>query len=91
MNKKYEVRLGKGAQKDFKKMDQNDARIIMSWISKNLVNCKDPYAHGKALTGNLKGKWRYRVGNYRLISNIDDKKVVILILEAGHRKEIYKK
>lgn len=91
MNKKYEVRLGKGAQKDIKKMDQNDARIIMSWISKNLVNCEDPYAHGKALTGNLKGKWRYRVGNYRLISNIDDEKVVILILEAGHRKEIYKK
>lgn len=91
MNKKYEVRLGKGAQKDIKKMDQNDARIIMSWISKNLVNCEDPYAHGKALTGNLKSKWRYRVGNYRLISNIDDEKVVILILEAGHRKEIYKK
>ncbi len=91
MSKKYEVRLEKSAQKNLKKMDKNDSKIIMSWISKNLVNCEDPYIHGKSLQGNLKGKWRYRVGNYRLICNINDKKLVILILEAGHRREIYKK
>ena len=90
MSKKYEVRLEKSAQKNLKKMDKNDSKIIMSWISKNLVNCEDPYIHGKSLQGNLKGKWRYRVGNYRLICNISDKKLVILILEAGHRREIYK-
>ena len=90
MSKKYEVRLEKSAQKNLKKMDKNDSKIIMAWISKNLVNCEDPYIHGKSLQGNLKGKWRYRVGNYRLICNIDDEKIVILILEAGHRREIYK-
>jgi len=90
MNKKYKVRLEKSAQKSLKKTDKNDSRIIMAWISKNLVNCEDPYIHGKSLQGNLKGKWRYRVGNYRLICNIDDEKLVILILEAGHRREIYK-
>ena len=89
MNRSYEVRLGKKAQKDLKKMDKNDSIIIMAWISKNLVNCENPYVHGKSLEGNLKGKWRYRVGNYRLISNIDDEKVLILILEAGHRREVY--
>ena len=89
MNKSYEVRLGKKAQKNLRKMDKNDSRIIMAWISKNLVNCEDPYVHGKSLEGNLKGKWRYRVGNYRLICNIDDEKVVILILETGHRREVY--
>lgn len=71
-------------------MDKNDSRIIMAWISKNLVNCEDPYVHGKSLEGNLKGKWRYRVGDYRLICNIDDEKVVILILVIGHRKEVYR-
>ena len=91
MNKKYEVRLEKNAQKSLKKMDKNDARIIMAWISKNLINCENPYTHGKALRGDLKRKWRYRVGEYRLICNIDDEKIMILILEAGHRKEIYKK
>lgn len=41
-------------------MNQNDAKIIMAWISKNLVDCEDPYLHGKALQGDLKGKWRQR-------------------------------
>lgn len=90
MNKKYQVRLEKRAQKNLKKMDPNNARIIMAWISKNLVDCEDPYAYGKSLKGSLKEKWRYRIGDYRLICNIDDENVLILILEAGHRKEIYK-
>ena len=90
MNKQYEVRLEKDAQKSLKKMDKNDSKIIMAWISKNLINCQDPYIHGKSLQGNLKEKWRYRIGNYRLICNIDDEKIVILILEAGHRRDIYK-
>ncbi len=90
MNKQYKVRLEKSAQKSLKKMDKNDSKIIMAWISKNLINCQDPYIHGKSLQGNLKEKWRYRIGNYRLICNIDDEKIVILILEAGHRRDIYK-
>ncbi|HZK33075.1 MAG TPA: type II toxin-antitoxin system RelE/ParE family toxin [Tissierellaceae bacterium] len=90
MNKKYEVRLGKRAQKNLKKIDINDAKIIMAWISKNLVDCQDPYIHGKSLKGSLKGKWRYRIGDYRLICNIDDEKLTILILEAGHRRVIPK-
>ena len=71
-------------------MDQNDAKIIMAWISKNLVDCEDPYLHGKDLQGDLKGKWRYRVGNYRLIAHIDNENVIILVLVIGHRREIYK-
>ena len=90
MSKKYEVRLEKPAQKSLKKMDQNDAKIIMAWISKNLVDCEDPYLHGKALQGDLKGKWRYRIGNYRLIAHIDNENVIILVLVIGHRREIYK-
>lgn len=90
MSKKYQVRLEKGAQKSLNKMDSNDARIIMAWINKNLVGCENPYIYGKSLKGNLKDKWRYRIGDYRLICNIHEEKVLILILETGHRKEIYK-
>nr|WP_300001800.1 type II toxin-antitoxin system RelE/ParE family toxin [Tissierella sp.] len=90
MSKQYKVRLEKLAQISLKKMDQNDAKIIMSWISKNLVNCEDPYVHGKSLQGDFKGKWRYRVGNYRLIANINNDNIIILILVIGHRREIYK-
>lgn len=41
-------------------MDPNNAKIIMAWIKKNLVNCEDPYLYGKSLKGSLKEKWRYR-------------------------------
>ncbi len=66
-----------------KKMDRNDAKIIMAWISKYLVNCEDPY-----LQGSLKGTWRYRIGQYRLIAKIDNEGVIILVLVIGHRRDI---
>ncbi len=71
-------------------MDKNDSTIIMAWISKNLVNCENPHKQGKSLQGNLKGKWRYRVGDYRLICNIDDENIILLVLAIGHRKNVYK-
>jgi len=46
--------------------------------------------HGKPLKGNLKGVWRYRVGDYRLFADIQDDKLVIFLFEVAHRKEIYK-
>lgn len=90
MTKKYSVRFESQAKKALKKMDKPTAAMIMSWIKSHLVGCNDPYLYGKSLVGNHKGKWRYRVGNYRLIANINDDELVILILTAGHRKEIYK-
>lgn len=87
---KYKVEFGKRAQKVLlKKLDKSQANLIMSWIKKNLVNCEDPRKYGKSLAENHKGKWRYRIGDYRLISDISDTTVTILILEIGHRKDIY--
>ena len=50
----------------------------------------DPRALGKALVGEMQGLWRYRVGDYRLICRIEDRAVTILVLEVGHRREIYR-
>lgn len=86
----YEVRFENRAQKVLKKMDKHEALLIMAWIKKNLVNTTNPRQFGKGLTGNKSGEWRYRIGDYRIISHIDDKKIVILILEIGHRRNIYK-
>ena len=63
--------------------------MLLGWIRKNLEGCENPRQHGKALTANRKGQWRYRVGNYRILSEIQDEKIIILILEIGHRREIY--
>lgn len=87
---KYSVEYTLQAAKQLKKLDVYTRKLILSWIEKNLVDCKDPRIHGKSLTANRSGQWRYRIGDYRIIAQIQDDKVLILILEVGHRREIYK-
>ena len=86
----YTVRYAKAALKSLQKLDRPIAAMLYAWVGKNLVGCTDPRAHGKALTANRSGLWRYRVGDYRLIAQIDDSAVTILMLEIGHRSSIYK-
>ncbi|MBQ7312741.1 MAG: type II toxin-antitoxin system RelE/ParE family toxin, partial [Clostridia bacterium] len=75
--------------KDLKKLDKQTRALIFGWIEKNLVNCENPRQHGKGLTANRSGQWRYRIGDYRLLAEIHDDKVVILVLTVGHRREVY--
>ncbi|MBR5348614.1 MAG: type II toxin-antitoxin system RelE/ParE family toxin [Lachnospiraceae bacterium] len=86
---RYSVEFTEKAKKQLAKLDKHIARLIISWLYKNLQNCEDPRAHGKCLTANRSGQWRYRVGDYRLLADIQDEKVIILILALGHRSEIY--
>lgn len=86
----YTVCYAKAALKSLQKLDRPIAAMLYAWVGKNLVGCTDPRAHGKALTANRSGLWRYRVGDYRLIAQIDDSAVTILMLEIGHRSSIYK-
>ena len=72
-----------------RKLDKSISEMLLRWVHKNLDNCINPREHGKALTANRNGQWRYRVGDYRLIAEIKDNEVVILIISVGHRKEIY--
>ncbi|MCQ2082622.1 MAG: type II toxin-antitoxin system RelE/ParE family toxin [Lachnospiraceae bacterium] len=76
--------------KNDKKLDKPTAALITGWIRKNLEGCGDPRIHGKCLTANKSGQWRYRVGDYRIIADINDDTVVILILNIGHRSNVYK-
>jgi len=64
--------------KEFKKLDRYIQRMIKAWIEKNLIGCTDPRIHGKGLTANRSGQWRYRIGDYRLICSIEDSRLVIL-------------
>ena len=86
---KYTVEYTKQAVKDLKKLDRPTAALILGWIEKNLVDCDNPRIHGKGLTANRSGQWRYRVGDYRILADIQDDKIVILVLGVGHRREIY--
>lgn len=87
----YAVHYTDRAVKELKKLDKYTRQMLKAWIDKNLVGCDDPRVHGKALTANRIGQWRYRIGDYRLICSIEDGRLVILALSVGHRSEIYKR
>lgn len=64
--------------------------MVFAWLLKNVDGCSDPRAHGKGLTADKSGKWRYRVGDYRVLCAIEDEKLVVLALEIGHRRSVYR-
>ena len=86
----YRVEFTEKALKALKKLDRYTALLITAWIRKNLEGCTNPRQHGKGLVGDKSGQWRYRVGDYRLLAEIQDDWIIILILNVGHRREIYK-
>ena len=85
----YSIETTARFNKEFKKLDKYTQRMIKGWIEKNLVGEENPRRHGKGLTANRSGQWRYRIGDYRLLCHIDDGKLIILALSVGHRREIY--
>lgn len=71
-------------------MDKPTQKLLTTWIKSNLNNIDDPRKIGKSLSGNRSNQWRYRKGKYRIIVDIRDKELVILLLDIGHRKDIYR-
>jgi mRNA interferase RelE/StbE len=86
----YVVLYTTQAAKQLKKLDKQTAKLIYAWIEKNLEGCENPRRLGKSLVANYSNQWRYRIGDYRLLADISDEKITILILSVGHRRDIYK-
>ena len=85
----FRVVFAKEALRQLKKPDKQTALLIAGWVRKNLEGTDDPRAHGKPLTSNRAGQWRYRIGDFRLLAKIMDREIVILVLAIGHRSTIY--
>ena len=85
----YRVETTARFDKEFKKLDRYTQKMVKAWIEKNLIHCENPRVHGKGLTANRSGQWRYRIGDYRMICMIEDDKLIILALTIGHRSSIY--
>ena len=85
----YQVEYTARAIKQLKKLDQPTRALIFGWSDKNLVNGENPRLHGKGLAANRTGQWRYRLGDYRILAKIQDEKLIIVVIEVGHRREIY--
>lgn len=76
------------AQKDFKKLDISIQKRIKTF-TQEIENLENPRSKGKALTGDLKGFWRYRIGDYRLVCEILDNELMIYTIKISHRKNVY--
>lgn len=85
----YRVEFTQRALKELKKTDRHTSALILGWVRKNLEGCENPRLHGKGLTANRSGEWRYRVGDCRLLAKIDDNKITILIVSIGHRRNVH--
>ena len=85
----YQIVTTDKFDKSFKKLDKQTQKIIKAWIEKNLMGCENPRLHGKGLTANKSGRWRYRVGDYRILAEIRESELVLVLVEVGHRSRIY--
>lgn len=86
----WRLEFSKKADKQLSKMDPGTRRIIISWLLKNVDGCEDPRLYGKGLVGNHSGEWRYRIGDYRVLCDIRDNELVVLAIEIGHRRNVYR-
>lgn len=86
---KYKVIIRRKTEKQLNKLDDSMKLKIMRYIKQNLNNTDNPKKFGKALRYNLKGFWRYRVEDYRIIAKIEKDELVILIVQINKRDKIY--
>lgn len=78
------------ALRKLRKLDRQIARAIVDYMDDRIAPAENPRDFGKALTGSLKGRWRFRVGDYRVICSINDKTVTVMVIDLGHRGKIYR-
>jgi len=79
------------AEKELAKLDREAARKIIRFLRERVAQLEDPRSLGEALKGPELGRfWKYRMGDYRLICDIQDQRVTILVIRTGHRRDVYR-
>lgn len=86
----WSVEISDHAERQLRKLDAQVRRRILDWLDERIDGCKNPRHFGEALKGGRAGLWRYRVGDYRIICQILDGRLVVLALAVGHRREVYR-
>jgi len=87
----WKVELSSLAQKNLDQLDPHIARRVLSFLHERVAPLDDPRSIGEALKGSRLGKfWKYRVGDYRVISSIEDNALRILVVRIGNRRDVYR-
>jgi len=86
----WTIEYTRTAETQLRKLDRPVARHILNYMDDEIAPLENPRTRGKALSGPLGELWRYRIGDYRVLCEIQDSIMRILVVEAGHRRQIYK-
>ena len=84
----WTIEYAETAKKQLRKLDRAAARRIVDFMDERVARSDDPRGIGKALKGPLGDLWRYRVGDFRVICDIQDKVLTVLVLRIGNRREV---
>ncbi|MBX9897457.1 MAG: type II toxin-antitoxin system RelE/ParE family toxin [Qipengyuania sp.] len=85
----WSLEIGRKAEKQLAKLPKPIGRRIVAFL-REVAASDNPRLKGLAMAGRYGGHWRYRIGDYRVIAKIIDERVIILVVEIGHRREIYR-
>ena len=87
----WQIELSTLAQKNLDQLDPQIARRILTFLNERVAHLDDPRSIGEALKGARLGEfWKYRVGDYRIVSRIEDGTLCILVVKIGNRREVYR-
>lgn len=87
----WRIEITNTAKKQMAKLDRQVQTEIIRYLRERISTDDDPRRFGAPLRKELAGRWKYRVGDYRLICEIQDTKLLVLLLMVGHRSTIYAK
>jgi mRNA interferase RelE/StbE len=86
----WKIEISRTAERQITRLHPEAQRSILRFLRERVVPSDNPRQLGKPLQGEKRGLWRYRVGDYRLICDIQDERITILVLIVGHRKNVYR-
>ncbi len=85
----WQVEYDDNARKQLSKLDRKAQSDILRYMRERIATSEDPRRFGKALHSDLKGLWRYRVYDYRIICKIEDNRLIVMVVNVDHRKDVY--
>jgi len=88
-NPAWRVEFDRNAARDLRKLGAPAQQRILRYLRDRIATADDPRRFGHALTQDLKGLWRYRVGDYRIVASIEDDRFIVLVVTIGHQREVY--
>jgi mRNA interferase RelE/StbE len=86
----WRVEFDRAAARELRKLGSEAERLILRYLRERIATADDPRRSGHPLTGDRKGFWRYRVGDYRIVAAIEDDRFIVLVVTVGHRREVYR-